>query len=378
MSYINPSFAYSGYSGYGAQGAQGAQGTNGSNGAQGASGYSGISGFSGTNGAQGAQGLKGSTGSTGAQGTSGYSGFTGVSGYSGFTGVSGFSGTNGTNGAQGATGATGAQGAQGFQGNQGATGTSGYSGLKGSTGSTGAQGAAGSNGAQGAAGSNGSNGAQGAQGATGSAGGTGAQGAQGATGAQGASGTSGFSGPGANQTLNTTSGVTFDSVTVTHYLVGHSGISIDDSGAYNNICVFYTGYGIGVGAGTVGGGYANSAQKATIDGSGNCTAVSFTTTSSRVNKTNIRPLTTVISSPLTITEQISGVIYDNIHDPEDTDNIGFIAEDVLPVLPYVVSTSATSAGEVATGIQYSRMIALLVETVKELNNKINELSAKVP
>ena len=336
MAYFNPANAYSGYSGAGAQGAQGAQG---------------ATGLNGTNGAQGNQGA------------------TGTSGYSGFSGAVGATGAQGAQGFQGNQGATGAQGAQGFQGNQGATGStgaqgasgysgfsgiSGYSGLKGSTGSTGAQGA---QGAQGAAGTNGAQGAQGFQGN---------QGATGSTGAQGASGYSGFSGA-------------FAGTGTTNYISKFTGASsLGNSIAYDN------GSQIGVNTTapsatlTISGTLSSSQSfwvgpNFYVTTAGNATGVSFTSTSSRTGKTNIRPLVTLVADPLATTKLLNAVVYDSLLDGS-TNEIGFIAEDVQSVLPSVVDAAADGT---VIGIDYGRITALLTEAVKALSTKVDALNAKV-
>ena len=316
MAYFNPANAYSGYSGFGAQGAQGAKGATGAQGVQGAAG---------TNGAQGAagvQGLKGSTGSPGAQG---------ASGYSGFSGVNGAQGVQGAQGNQGATGTNGTNGAQGFQGNQGATGA------------TGAQGN------QGATGTNGTNGAQGFQGNQGA---TGAQGNQGAQGASGFSGA--FAGTGTSNNLAKFTGASS---------LGNSTVTDNGTIVLTSVALSATGKG------------GFDAYKVFTDGSGNITAVSYTSTSSRVSKTNIRPLSTLIVDALGTTQQLTPVVYDSLVDTSATNEIGLIAEDVKPILPSVVYTDDN--GNVV-GIDYSRFSALLIDTIKTLSNKINELSAKLP
>jgi len=63
-------------------------------------------------------------------------------------------------------------------------------------------------------------------------------------------------------------------------------------------------------------------------------------------------------------------VYDSLIDVSATNEIGFIAEDVLPVLPAVVSTE----GDVVVGIDYSRITALLTEAVKAQQVQINNLN----
>lgn len=130
---------------------------------------------------------------------------TGDKGDTGYTGSTGFQGAAGT---AGSVGYTGSVGSQGSTGSQGPSGSLGYTGSAGSTGVQGAQGF------QGATGSQGPQGWQGAQGLTGY---TGSVGSQGPTGSQGPQGYTGSAGS-FDQTLNTTSSVTFSNTSVTNVL----------------------------------------------------------------------------------------------------------------------------------------------------------------
>ena len=104
----------------GEKGAPGAQGTTGSPGAQGANGAQGAQGEKGN---IGAQGTTGSPGSPGAQGATGGKGEPGAQGTTGSPGAQGATGGKGEPGAQGTTGGKGEPGAQGTTGAQGPSGT---------------------------------------------------------------------------------------------------------------------------------------------------------------------------------------------------------------------------------------------------------------
>ena len=279
---------------------------------------------------------------------SGYSGF-GAQGAQGATGAQGVQGAAGTNGTQGAQGAAGVQGLKGSTGSPGAQGASGYSGFSGVNGAQGNQGATGAQGNQGATGTNGTNGAQGFQGNQGA---TGAQGNQGAQGASGFSGA--FAGTGTSNNLAKFTGASS---------LGNSTVTDNGTTVLTTVALSATGKG------------GFDAYKVFTDGSGNITAVSYTSTSSRVGKTNIRPLSTLIVDALGTTQQLTPVVYDSLVDTSATNEIGLIAEDVKPILPSVVYTDDN--GNVV-GIDYSRFSALLIDTIKTLSNKINELSAKLP
>lgn len=88
----------------------------------------------------------------------------------------------------------------------------------------------------------------------------------------------------------------------------------------------------------------------------------LTETSDRRLKENIVPIT----SALDIINNISGVRYNKISTPELTE-IGFIAQEIEEYLPEVVQTDADGF----KSINYTRIVALLVEAIKELKNKIN-------
>jgi len=134
-------------------------------------------------------------------------GVAGPTGPQGPQGPQGAVGPTGPQGAQGNTGPQGPQGPQGIQGDVGPTGPQGPQGVQGDTGATGPQGP------QGVQGDVGPTGPQGIQGDVGPTGPQGPQGVQGNTGATGPTGPVGPTGPGANQSLDTTSNVTFNNIT---------------------------------------------------------------------------------------------------------------------------------------------------------------------
>ena len=155
-------------------------------------------------GAQGPQGPQGPVGPTGPQGETGATGLTGATGPQGPKGDAGDTGPTGPQGETGLTGATGPQGPKGD------TGPTGPAGEVGAVGPTGPQGDVGPQGPQGETGPQGPIGPTGPQGETGPTGPIGPQ------------------GPGANQQLDTTSDVTFNTVNVTNTLTsGHHLPSLD-------------------------------------------------------------------------------------------------------------------------------------------------------
>jgi hypothetical protein len=142
-----------------------------------------------------------------------------------------WTGTNWTNlaalgptGPQGETGLTGPSGPSGATGETGAAGPQGPQGVQGDVGPQGPQGPSGATGAAGAIGP------QGPQGIQGDVGPTGPQGPTGTTGATGPTGPAGPTGPGANQSLDTTSNVVFNRVSPEELVVKHAISTIYDNG----------------------------------------------------------------------------------------------------------------------------------------------------
>ena len=152
------------------QGTQGAQGTQGLQGIQGILGTQGIQGNQGLQGIQGTQGFKGLTGVQGSQGLQGLQGIQGLQGTQGSTGIQGIQGSTGIQGIQGTQGLQGSQGLQGIQGLLGIQGSKGTQGIQGIQGTQGTQGVQGVQGIQGIQGSIGIQGTQGVQGTIGTEG----------------------------------------------------------------------------------------------------------------------------------------------------------------------------------------------------------------
>ncbi len=97
--------------------------------------------------------------------------------------------------------------------------------------------------------------------------------------------------------------------------------------------------------------------------------LSFTSTSSRKYKDNVLQIT----NALDIVNQLTGVNFDwNINDKKK--DIGFIAEDVNNVLPSIVMKDSKGSIE---GLDYGKVTAVLVEAVKELNQKVSSLEDRL-
>ena len=272
----------------------------------------------------GPQGPTGPTGPTGISGTNGSQGPTGPTGQPGTSST--VPGPTGPTGApstvpgatvQGPTGPTGQTGAPStVQGPTGPTGNNGNNGAQGPTGPTGNQGnastVAGPTGPTGPAGPAGPNGTNGAAGTNGT------------NGATGPTGPTGPQGPGANQTLNTSSAVSFASVTA----------------------------------------------------SGNMTAADFIIPSDVTLKNVIEN----IPNALNIIKGLDGVKYTwnelgqkLLGYGADKIELGVLAQQIEKDLPELIAMSANGDYKM---VAYSRLVAVLIEAVKELSIKVDALENK--
>jgi len=91
----------------------------------------------------------------------------------------------------------------------------------------------------------------------------------------------------------------------------------------------------------------------------------FNETSSIALKENFRPIENALDKVL----QLTGLIYDR-KDGSNKDEVGLIAEDVNQIIPNVVGKD--SEGN-PSNIAYQRLVAYLIESVKELKNQIADL-----
>ena len=119
----------------------------------------------------------------------------------------------------------------------------------------------------------------------------------------------------------------------------------------------------------IGGSTTSSAYSAYVFGAlyatGNITAYS-----DRRVKENIVP----IDNALEKVNQLEGVYYNRIDDPDKKREIGFIAQDVNDVTPELV-TYAEDVDQY--GVKYQNTTALLVEAVKTLTQQVKDLQAEI-
>jgi hypothetical protein len=197
-------------------------------------------------------------------------------------------------------------------------------------------------GAQGALGPQGPGGPQGAQGATG----TGSTGAQGASGPQGAQGASGASVSGTNNRV-----VKFTSSTT----IGNSQITDDGT-----TVSFAGALGVGTSSPTTAG-----LIRATND------VIAFYSSDERLKDNKV-----LLTEALDKVNQLNGYEFDwipmvGIHENEGHD-IGVIAQEVEKILPEVVTTRDNGY----KAVKYEKIVALLIEAIKELSNEVKELKDK--
>jgi hypothetical protein len=99
----------------------------------------------------------------------------------------------------------------------------------------------------------------------------------------------------------------------------------------------------------------------------------ITESSMREMKDNIEPIENILPAVM----QLQGVSFDWKKDKDNDKRLnhyGFIAEDVNKVLPNLVSYSEEGK---PTGVQYSKMTAVLLEAIKEQQVQIDELKSKL-
>jgi hypothetical protein len=98
---------------------------------------------------------------------------------------------------------------------------------------------------------------------------------------------------------------------------------------------------------------------------GTLTVTGLTESSSIALKENVNPITDALNSVL----QLCGVTYDR-RDGSRKNEAGLIAEDVVNVLPNLVTCDKDGNPE---GINYTKLSAYLIEAIKTLKDEINEL-----
>jgi hypothetical protein len=97
------------------------------------------------------------------------------------------------------------------------------------------------------------------------------------------------------------------------------------------------------------------------------TCTDLNSTSDRRLKENIYP----IENALELVNQLEGVRFNFISNPSES-KIGLIAQDVQQVLPEVIGKVIENNEETLT-VGYQNIVAVLIQAVKELSEKVNRL-----
>jgi len=333
----------------GPQGPQGPLGPQGpASGPQGTTGGPGPTGDTGATGPGGPPGPPGPQGPSGPQGPIGPPGNTGVQGVTG-VGQQGPLGPQGPVGAQGVQGPTGPEGNTGVQGStgvglQGAPGPQGPIGPPGNTGDPGPTGNEGPGGPPGPQGSIGAPGPQGPRGPQGPVGPSGSNGSNGSNGLQGPQGPVGPPGPPGAASTN---------------------ISTTPDGATNYL----------VGVGAVGSAQSAKACTSVYMSSSVLYASDFIIPSDSRLKIDVEELDNALQNVLTM----NGARYTwndiaiKLGYGDTSRQVGVIAQDIANVYPEIVETN----NQGYLNVKYDRLAAVLIQAIKELNQKVVELQKKV-
>lgn len=109
-------------------------------------------------------------------------------------------------------------------------------------------------------------------------------------------------------------------------------------------------------------------------------ATDFVASSDRFLKKDIQP----ISNALSIVNRLCGVCYRMCDDVNNENRVGFIAQEVVPILPEIVSYSEPTEEDKKYGItdkrlglKYDKLTAILLEAIKEQQLQINSLKEEI-
>jgi hypothetical protein len=102
---------------------------------------------------------------------------------------------------------------------------------------------------------------------------------------------------------------------------------------------------------------------------GRITCTQLVETSTIAFKENVNPITNALDNILKLT----GVTYDR-KDHTAINEPGLIAEDVYKIIPNLVTTDENGK---PYGVQYTKLVAYLVEAIKDQQQQIDELKKKV-
>jgi len=109
----------------------------------------------------------------------------------------------------------------------------------------------------------------------------------------------------------------------------------------------------------------NNAGLTFVPGTGTLSATIFQSLSDENEKTNIR----IINNAMEITENLRGVTFDWKNN--GLPSAGLIAQDVEKYLPQLINTNKETKS-----LNYNGIIGVLVESIKELNQRVKDLESK--
>lgn len=108
-----------------------------------------------------------------------------------------------------------------------------------------------------------------------------------------------------------------------------------------------------------------------VTATGDMNAVDFNATSDATLKENIRPLDDVLS----LIENINTYKFNWIESKGGKESVGVLAQELEDILPSAVNTKKDNDQEHMT-VNYNQITSVLIQAVKELSNKVKELSVK--
>jgi hypothetical protein len=157
----------------------------------------------------------------------------------------------------------------------------------------------------------------------------------------------------ASNYLQVSSNVTYTSKLNTNNLTVSGGI-LSNQGTFCNIGTFCN--------------VGNTSITGTLNTSGVIYAVDFQASSDLRKKKDIVPIT----SALNVIEKLQGVQY-KFKDGDEKEKIGLIAQEVVKEVPQVVNEDVDGY----MSISYAPLVAILIEGIKDLHQKVKDLEEKV-
>jgi hypothetical protein len=168
----------------------------------------------------------------------------------------------------------------------------------------------------------------------------------------------------ANGTVGTAGSILTSTGTGIQWITPEGGFSVTNDTTTNS--TYYPVF-VNATSGTPGQTSVSSTKLNFNPSTGNFSATIFTSLSDITQKTNIRP----IENSIELTKELQGVRFDWVDNNKPS--LGLIAQEVEKVLPELIETGDDGLKRV----NYSNMIGLLIEAIKEQQVRIEELEEKV-